>query len=115
MNSNKLAEEEASNFYIRFDKAFIELYPNFVEEFNQLLLPDKQIVLPAPNSLTKELRIYALMQLGITDGQELGPSYSILLFYSTQTIYNYKTAIRKRAKNPTTFDAEVNQLYHVIS
>lgn len=45
INSYKLAEEEAANFYIRFDKAFIDLYPNFVEEFNQLLLPEKQIVL----------------------------------------------------------------------
>ena len=110
ISSYKLAEEEATNFYIRFDKAFIDLYPNFVEEFNQLLLPEKQIVLPAPNSLTKELRIYALMRLGITDGQEL----ATLLFYSTQTIYNYKTAIRKRAKNLTTFDAAINQLCNVI-
>ena len=110
INSYKLAEEEAANFYIRFDKAFIDLYPNFVEEFNQLLLPEKQIVLPAPNSLTKELRIYALMRLGITDGQEL----ATLLFYSTQTIYNYKAAIRKRAKDLTTFDAAINRLCNVI-
>ena len=106
INSYKLAEEEAANFYIRF----IDLYPNFVEEFNQLLLPEKQIVLPAPNSLTKELRIYALMRLGITDGQEL----ATLLFYSTQTIYNYKTAIRKRAKDLTTFDAAINRLCNII-
>lgn len=110
INSYKLAEEEAANFYIRFDKAFIELYPNFVDEFNLLLLPDKQIVLPAPSSLTKELRIYALMRLGITDGQEL----ATLLFYSIQTIYNYKSAIRKRAKNVDTFEADVNKLCHVI-
>ena len=107
----KLAEEEASSFYIRFDKAFVDLYPNFVDEFNLLLLPEKQIVLPAPNSLTKELRIYALMRLGITDGQEL----ATLLFYSTQTIYNYKTAIRKRAKDLPTFDAAINRLCNVIS
>lgn len=110
INSYKLAEEEASSFYNRFDKAFMDLYPNFVDEFNQLLLPEKQIVLPAPNSLTKELRIYALMRLGITDGQEL----ATLLFYSTQTIYNYKTAIRKRAKDLTTFDAAINRLCNVI-
>ena len=110
INSYKLSEEEASSFYNRFDKAFMDLYPNFVDEFNQLLLPEKQIVLPAPNSLTKELRIYALMRLGITDGQEL----ATLLFYSTQTIYNYKTAIRKRAKDLTTFDAAINRLCNVI-
>ena len=111
INSYKLAEEEAVNFYIRFDKAFMELYPNFVDEFNQLLLPDKQIVLPAPNSLTKEVRIFALMRLGVTDGQEL----ATLLFYSTQTIYNYKSAMRRRAKNVETFDADINKLCHVIS
>lgn len=111
INSYKLAEEEAVNFYIRFDKAFMELYPNFVDEFNQLLLPDKQIVLPAPNSLTKEVRIFALMRLGVTDGQEL----ATLLFYSTQTIYNYKSAMRRRAKDVSTFDADINKLCHVIS
>lgn len=111
INSYKLAEEEAVNFYIRFDKAFMELYPNFVDEFNKLLLPEKQIVLPAPNSLTKEVRIFALMRLGVTDGQEL----ATLLFYSTQTIYNYKSAMRRRAKNVETFDADINKLCHVIS
>lgn len=110
INSYKLAEEEASNFYLRFDKAFIELYPNFVDEFNQLLLPDKQITLPTSTSLTKELRIYALMRLGITDGQEL----ATLLFYSTQTIYNYKSAIRKKAKNIETFETDINKICHVI-
>lgn len=110
INSYKLAEEEASNFYIRFDKAFMELYPNFVDEVNKLLLPDKQVVLPAPNSLTKEIRIYALMRLGVTDGQEL----ATLLFYSTQTIYNYKSAMRRRAKNVETFDSDINKLCHVI-
>ncbi len=66
--------------------------------------------LPAPNSLTKELRIYALMRLGITDGQEL----ATLLFYSTQTIYNYMASIRKRAKDITTFDAAIIRLCNVI-
>lgn len=110
INSYKLAEEEAGNFYIRFDKAFMELYPNFVTEFNKLLLPDKQITLPSPNSLPKEVRIYALMRLGVTDGQEL----ATLLFYSTQTIYNYKSAMRRRAANTETFESDINKLCHVI-
>ena len=110
INSYKLAEDEASSFYNRFDTAFMVLYPNFVDEFNQLLLPEKHLFLPAPNSLTKELRIYALMRLIITDGQEL----ATLLFYSTQTISHDKTAISKRAKDLTTFDATINQLCNVI-
>ena len=109
INSYKLAEEEATTFYTRFDRAFIELYPGFVEELNSLLLPDAQIELPSPNSLTTEVRIYALMRLGVTDSQEI----ATLLFYSTQTIYNYKSAMRTRAINRETFDEDINKLCHV--
>lgn len=109
INSYKLAEEEATTFYTRFDRAFIELYPGFVEELNSLLLPDAQIEQPSPNSLTTEVRIYALMRLGVTDSQEI----ATLLFYSTQTIYNYKSAMRSRAINRETFDEDINRLCHV--
>lgn len=109
INSYKLAEEEATTFYTRFDRAFIELYPGFVEELNSLLLPDAQIELPSPNSLTTEVRIFALMRLGVTDSQEI----ATLLFYSTQTIYNYKSAMRTRAINRDTFDEDINRLCHV--
>ena len=109
INSYKLAEEEATTFYTRFDRAFIELYPGFVEELNSLLLPDAQIELPSPNSLTTEVRIFALMRLGVTDSQEI----ATLLFYSTQTIYNYKSAMRTRAINRETFDEDINRLCHV--
>ena len=109
INSYKLAEEEATTFYTRFDRAFIELYPGFVEELNHLLLPDAKIELPSPNSLTTEVRIFALMRLGVTDSQEI----ATLLFYSTQTIYNYKSAMRTRAINRDTFDEDINRLCHV--
>lgn len=109
INSYKLAEEEATTFYTRFDRAFIELYPGFVDEPNHLLLPDAKIELPSPNSLTTEVRIFALMRLGVTDSQEI----ATLLFYSTQTIYNYKSAMRTRAINRETFDEDINRLCHV--
>lgn len=109
INSYKLAEEEAMTFYTRFDRAFIELYPGFVDELNHLLLPDAKIELPSPNSLTTEVRIFALMRLGVTDSQEI----ATLLFYSTQTIYNYKSAMRTRAINRETFDEDINRLCHV--
>lgn len=109
INSYKLAEEEASTFYTRFDRAFIELYPGFVDELNALLMPEAQIELPSPNSLTTEARIYALMRLGVTDSQEI----ATLLFYSTQTIYNYKSAMRTRAINRDTFDEDISRLCHI--
>lgn len=109
INSYKLAEEEATTFHTRFDWAFIELYPGFVDELNALLLPEAQIELPSPNSLTTEARIYALMRLGVTDSQEI----ATLLFYSTQTIYNYKSAMRTRAINRDTFDEDISRLCHI--
>ncbi len=109
INSYKLAEDEATTFYTRFDRAFIELYPGFVDELNALLMPEVQIELPSPNSLTTEARIYALMRLGVTDSQEI----ATLLFYSTQTIYNYKSAMRTRAINRDTFDEDISRLCHI--
>ena len=109
INSYKLAEEEATSFYTRFDRAFIELYPGFVEELNSLLLPNAQIELPSANCLTTEVRIFALMRLGVTDSQEI----ATLLFYSIQTIYNYKSAMRTRAINRETFDEDINRLCHI--
>lgn len=109
INSYKLAEEEATTFYTRFDRAFIELYPDFVDELNSLLLPEAKITQPSPNCLTTESRIYALMRLGVSDSQEI----ATLLFYSTQTIYNYKSAMRARAINRDTFDDDINRLCHV--
>ena len=109
INSYKLAEEETTTFYTRFDRAFIELYPGFVDELNSLLLPESKIAQPSPNSLTTEVRIYALMRLGVTDSQEI----ATLLFYSTQTIYNYKSSMRARAINRDTFDDDINRLCHV--
>ena len=109
INSYKLAEEEAAAFYTRFDRAFTELYPGFVDELNSLLLPEGRIAQPSPNALTTEARIYALMRLGVTESQEI----ATLLFYSTQTIYNYKSAMRTRAVNRETFDEDINRLCRV--
>ena len=77
-------------FYNRFDKAFMELYPGFVTELNKLLLPECQMEVPTTHDLTTEIRIFALMRLGVTDSQEI----ATLLHYSTQTIYNYKSGMR---------------------
>lgn len=110
INSYKLAEDEAKAFYLRFDKAFMELYPDFVNELNNLLVDEARIELPSAHELTTEIRIYALMRLGVTDSQEI----ATLLFYSTQTIYNYKSAMRAKAKNRETFESDINRLCHLI-
>lgn len=110
VNRVRVQEEEARTFYDRFDRAFIMLYPDFVKQFNGLLRDDAQILPPSPHALTTELRIFALMRLGVTSSQEI----ATLLFYSTQTIYNYKSGMKARAKLRDTFEADVYRLCHVI-
>ena len=110
LNTHKLEEEETQMFYNRFDKAFMELYPGFVMELNKLLLPESQLEVPTTHTLTTEIRIYALMRLGVTDSQEI----ATLLHYSTQTIYNYKSGMRAKAINRDTFESDVNRLCHII-
>lgn len=104
--SAKITEQEAATFYTQFDRAFKELYPTFVDDFNSLLLPDKQISLTKEGALPTELRIYALVRLGVTESAEI----ATLLFYSPQTIYNYRTAVRKRALRPDSFEEDVQAL-----
>ena len=110
LNTRKIEEDEAQMFYNRFDKAFMELYPGFVTELNKLLLPESQLEVPTTHTLTTEIRIYALMRLGVTDSQEI----ATLLHYSTQTIYNYKSGMRAKAINRDTFESDVNRLCHII-
>ena len=110
LNTRKMEEDEAQMFYNRFDKAFMELYPGFVTELNKLLLPESQLEVPTTHTLTTEIRIYALMRLGVTDSQEI----ATLLHYSTQTIYNYKSGMRAKAINRDTFESDVNRLCHII-
>lgn len=93
LKSTNLAQTELDELYKNFDEIFLSLYPEFVEEFNKLLAPD-QAVLPKPGELLNtELRIFALIRLGITDSVKI----STFLRYSLRTVYNYRTKIRNKA------------------
>ena len=110
INRVRVDEENARQFYDRFDRAFILLYPDFVSQLNNLLRDDARIAMPTPHSLTAELRIFALMRLGVTASSEI----ATLLFYSTQTIYNYKSMMKNKAKVRETFEEDVNRLCHIL-
>lgn len=96
IKSNEFTENELKEFYSNFDATFLQLFPNFIEEFNQLL--DKsQAIVPKPGELLNtELRIFALIRLGISDSVKI----SHFLRYSLSTIYNYRTKIRNKAIVP---------------
>ena len=93
VSSTDYIDTELKSFYEMFDKAFLQLYPNFVEEFNELLKPDKRIILSKDERLNTELRIFALIRLGITESSRI----AALLRYSANTIYNYRARVKNYA------------------
>lgn len=92
--NNKMSENDAKHFFVNFDTTFLTLYPNFIKEFNALLREGEEIIPQKGEILNTELRIFALVRLGIKDSSRI----ATLLFYSPQTIYNYRTAVRNRAR-----------------
>lgn len=94
LSESDFAKIHLKELYKGFDKAFLHIYPNFVENFNNMLLDDYKIHLKNNESLTTDLRIYALEKLGIADNNEI----ATFLRCSVNTIYNYKTKIRSGLK-----------------
>lgn len=86
-------DAELKSFYSTFDNAFIQLYPDFVSKFNALLREDSRIELKKGEMLNTELRIFALIKLGITQSSHIAS----LLRYSVNTIYNYRAQIKNAA------------------
>jgi hypothetical protein len=94
--SNHFFDSELKEFHSNFDNTFLHLFPNFVEQFNALLLENERIEIKNDELLTTELRIFALIRLGITDSSKIAS----FLRYSVNTIYNYRTRIRNKALMP---------------
>ena len=92
-NSN-LKEDELRELFVNFDTMFIHLFPDFIDKFNALLLDDEQLVLKKSEVLNTELRIYALIRLGIDDSSKIAN----FLGYSVNTIYNYRAKMKNKAK-----------------
>ncbi|MCG9970595.1 DUF6377 domain-containing protein [Christiangramia crocea] len=91
--SNYNLKKEKQKLLENFDEAFIKLFPNFIEEFNSLLKPNEKIKVKKGQLLNKELRIFALIRLGINHNEIIAQ----ILGYSVNSIYAYKTKIRKKS------------------
>ncbi len=100
------SEAETREMFFNFDTAFLRLYPDFITEFNTLLRPDTPILPKKGELLNTDLRIYALVRMGITDSNKI----ALLLFLSSQTIFNHRTQVRNRAKNRDNFEKEVTEI-----
>ena len=87
-------DNDITEFYKMFDRTFLNLYPDFVDKFNALLADGESITVKSEDALTPELRVFALIKLGITDSSRIAS----LLHYSANTIYNYRAKIKNKAR-----------------
>jgi len=100
-------EQELDELYVNFDKAFLHLFPNFVDCFNELLRPDEQVQLSTAERLNTTVRIFALIRLGIDDSSKIAE----FLHYSVNTIYNYRARVKNGAKvDRDTFEERVKAI-----
>lgn len=105
--SSEVKEQELEELYTNFDKVFLHLFPNFVEDLNGLLKEDYQIHLSSPNKLSAMVRVFALIRLGIDDSTKIAE----FLHYAINTIYNYRAKLRNGAINDRNeFEKKVREL-----
>lgn len=107
IRSEEFLHDERKMFYNEFDKSFLNLFPNFIEDFNALLQEDAKVYPKKDEQLSTELRIFALIRLGVTDANRIAH----FLGYSLATVYNYRSKIRNKAKgDKETFEQDVMNL-----
>ncbi|MBQ8442704.1 MAG: hypothetical protein IJX29_05010 [Bacteroides sp.] len=107
IKSEQFIKDERKEFYHNFDQTFLGLFPHFIESFNDLLVEDGQIHPKSNELLTTELRIFALIRLGVTDSNAIAH----FLGYSLATVYNYRSRMKNRAKgDKDTFEQDVMNL-----
>lgn len=93
VRSSEVLDAGLKELYENFDTAFLHLFPDFIEKFNDLLQPEERIILRKGELLNTELRIFALIRLGIDDSSQIAE----FLRYSVNTIYNYRAKVKNRA------------------
>lgn len=102
-------ELETREMFRNFDTAFLRLYPDYIEQFNLLLKPEEKIYPKKGEMLNTDLRIYALVRMGISESHKI----ATLLFLSPQTIFNHRTQVRNRAIDRNNFEKDVMQICDV--
>ncbi len=106
LHSGKFMEGQDEDFYRIFDHAFLDLYPEFVDEINQLLREEGRLSWKKGQPLSPELRIYALVKLGVVESTRIAQ----ILHYSVSTVYAYRNRMRNRAVVRETFEEDVLEI-----
>lgn len=92
----ELSNSEIKELYANFDSIFLHIYPGFIKDFNSLLRPGEQVSPRKGELMTTELRIYALVRLGVNDSVKIAR----FLHCSPQTVYNTRLRTRNKAVVP---------------
>lgn len=103
LKSTHSGNENAQLFYENFDNAFLNIFPNFVDEVNKLLQEGGKIEVKQGKRLTTESRVLALIRIGITDNQNIAN----ILRASLTTIYTYRSKLKARALDKDSFETQV--------
>ena len=111
LSSSSSTEKENKEFLTEFDKAFLSLYPTFVNEQNQQLTESAHIQLKENGEMPPILRVCALLRLGITESSKIAG----ILSYSPQTVYNYRSILKNNAIDKEHFEENVLKLCMVIA
>ena len=111
LSSSSSTEKENKEFLTEFDKAFLSLYPTFVNELNQQLTESAHIQLKENGEMPPILRVCALLRLGITESSKIAG----ILSYSPQTVYNYRSILKNNAIDKEHFEENVLKLCMVIA
>lgn len=111
LSSSSSTEKENKEFLTEFDKAFLSLYPTFVNELNQQLTESAHIQLKENGEMPPILRVCALLRLGITESSKIAG----ILSYSPQTVYNYRSLLKNNAIEKEHFEENVLKLCMIIA
>lgn len=111
LSSSSSTEKENKEFLTEFDKAFLSLYPTFVNELNQQLTESAHIQLKENGEMPPILRVCALLRLGITESSKIAG----ILSYSPQTVYNYRSILKNNAIEKEHFEENVLKLCMIIA
>lgn len=108
-NSSDMRKEREDMFAL-FDQIFMKLFPDFVNRYNQLFNEEDRVIIKPAGILTPEIRIFALIRLGITDSERIAQ----FLDFSLSTVKNYKTKVKNRSVIPNeSFEQKIMEIESV--
>ena len=86
-------KQEREEVLKNFDRIFLKIFPHFTEAYSSLFDVADRLQLKENEVLNTELRIFALIRLGIRDNEKI----AAILGYSVNTINTYKTKIKNKS------------------